>query len=70
MDRLVVGVPVSVAGGDGRQFSCEVFHTIHRGRLRFSHQLHLHLRCLQEDAEARAPLPHRLQLQLGVGHAV
>lgn len=70
VDWAVVRLLVSGACGNRCQLSCAVLYTLHRGRLCSSHQLYLHLWCIQENAEACTPLPHWHQLPMGHGHTV
>lgn len=62
VDRPVVGLLLPGPGGHRCQLLGPVLHPLHRGGLLLSHKLHLHLRCLQEDAETGSPLSHRFGL--------
>lgn len=41
--RPVDGLLVSAAGGDGRQLTCLLHHSLHRGSFRLADLHHLHL---------------------------
>lgn len=68
LDWPVVSLPVSNLGSHRCQLLGSILYPFHRRGILISDQLHLYLRCFQEDDQVGWLLPHQLRLQSGLQH--